>query len=144
MIFKNRSLLFCCVALLFVGCTQTTSVEGTATFNGQPIASGAISFRAADGRGPSFGAEIVDGKYQVEKVTGGEKIAILSAIDESKVVKSRADAERIMSEARAAGRDPSKAIPDSVDMFNAEAEGNSRTVEIVDGAQTLDFEITTN
>lgn len=143
MIFKIRNLLFCCVALLMAGCSQTTSVEGTATFNGQPIASGAISFRAADGKGPSFGTQIVDGKYRVKQATVGQRIAILVAIDESKVVSSRAEADQLMKEARAAGKDPSKAVADSVDMFTAEAEGNSRTVEIVEGAQTIDFEITT-
>jgi hypothetical protein len=54
-------------ALSIAGCQRANSLEGTVTYNGKPVESGSISFRSVDGSGPGFGAQIVDGKYNVDK-----------------------------------------------------------------------------
>jgi hypothetical protein len=76
-----------CVAL--VGCSQSNmgTVAGSVTVDGEPAKVGAISFFAVDGRAPTAGAPIVDGKFsaqvnpgvcmvqiRVSKVVGRKKI----------------------------------------------------------------------
>lgn len=131
--------LLVCLASLSVGCDSTTSVSGTVTVNGEPVKKGSISFRPEDGKGPSFGGMIIDGSYDIADAKTGTKIAVVSAIDEGKVVKSRAEAEAMIEKARAEGKQPFEAM--KVDIITPMSEGNSRTVEITEGAQVLDFAI---
>ena len=59
-----------------VGCGPSTRVEGTVTLDGRPVNDGSISFAPADGTGPSFGAALTEGRFQVaaaSPVTAGPK-----------------------------------------------------------------------
>jgi hypothetical protein len=58
------------LALPGCGGARPAEVEGTVTYDGQPIPAGAISFVAAAGQGPSGGGTILDGKYQVQAKVG--------------------------------------------------------------------------
>ncbi|MFM7243213.1 MAG: hypothetical protein ACKO40_03435 [Planctomycetaceae bacterium] len=63
-----------------LGCGPTSStVSGTVTFNGEPVASGAISLFPTDGKGSPAGGLIKDGRYTVTGVTPGEKTVQLSS-----------------------------------------------------------------
>lgn len=126
---------------LLVGCNKTTTISGTVTLNGEPIQKGAISFRSADGRGPSIGGMIENGQYSIEKAVPGSRIAVISAIDEGKVIASRDEAMKLIEEAKAEGKQPFEAM--RVDLVPPTAKGNSETVEIAPGSQTLDFAIST-
>ena len=58
-------LLFC------LGCGGAhVTIEGAATFDGQPIESGSIVFEPADGKGASTGGKIADGRYSVNSEEG--------------------------------------------------------------------------
>lgn len=60
-----------------VGCspTLTQKVSGTVTLDGQPLATGQIEFAPTAGTtGPTAGAEIVDGHYEVPAVSQGLRI----------------------------------------------------------------------
>lgn len=46
------------------------SVEGTVSFNGEPVDDGGINFVPADGKGTKAGAEIKGGKYTVPSERG--------------------------------------------------------------------------
>jgi hypothetical protein len=46
------------------------AVEGTVTYDGQPIQAGSIAFLAAEGQGVNTGGAIVDGKYAIAADVG--------------------------------------------------------------------------
>ena len=84
-----RQILFFSLCVAFIGCSRSDmgSVTGSVTVDGEPAKVGAISFFAVDGRAPTAGAPIVDGKFtaqvkpgvcmvqiRVSKVVGKKKI----------------------------------------------------------------------
>lgn len=62
-----------------VGCSNDgmIHVQGQVTVDGEALGQGAINFESADGKGPSGGGVIEDGKYDVQ-VTPGLKIVRIS------------------------------------------------------------------
>lgn len=58
------------------GCSRppANTVTGSVTWNGLPLAYGAISFLPADGASRTAGAVVTDGRYVVIDVPPGEKI----------------------------------------------------------------------
>jgi hypothetical protein len=72
--------------LLLAGCgsgPSTGDVRGIASYEGVPIEDGKIDFIPADGKGPTAGGVIKDGKYDVKKVSVGNHKVVVSS---SKVV----------------------------------------------------------
>jgi hypothetical protein len=84
-----RQLLLLTACVILVGCSRSDMgiVTGSVTVDGEPAKVGAISFFAVDGRAPTAGAPIVDGKFtahvnpgvcmvqiRVSKVVGRKKI----------------------------------------------------------------------
>src|SRR6476620_1216674 len=82
-------LLLCLLLASVAGCSRSDlgTVTGNVTVDGEPAKVGAISFFAVDGRAPTAGAPIVDGKYtarvhpgqcmvqiRVSKVVGTKKL----------------------------------------------------------------------
>lgn len=69
-------------SLLFVcsGCGDSlATVSGTVSFNGEPVSRGMISLEPVDGKGPSAGGNVEEGKFLIESVHPGEKIVRISA-----------------------------------------------------------------
>ena len=121
-----------------VGCnTSPASVSGTVTYNGQPVASGEISFTPADGKGPTAGGPIAAGKYSVADVAPGPKIVQVTALSSFQFAKST---EELAEQAAAAGNRPVEPPP-LEDLVPANAVGNGQQVEIKAGSQTLDFDL---
>lgn len=54
-------------------------VTGTVTFAGEPVKSGRIQFRADEGAGTAYSAEITDGEYELEAVPGKMKVEIIAS-----------------------------------------------------------------
>lgn len=77
--------LIASVILGSLGCTSDTSgpdmhvVQGTVTFDGQPVESGRILFRQTEGDGRAYSTEIVDGSYKLEVKEGPSEIAITAS-----------------------------------------------------------------
>src|SRR4051794_3124636 len=67
--------------LLCAGCgdTNTSTVTGTVTVDGEPLADGAIRFDPKDGETSTSGKEIKDGKFTVVGPAGIKKVTITSA-----------------------------------------------------------------
>lgn len=59
---------FCAAAL--TGCGAPPGVRGTVTLDGAPVTEGSISFEPADGQGPSAGANITGGRFEIPPASG--------------------------------------------------------------------------
>lgn len=78
-------LVFAVSGLLSItGCgKKLITVEGNVTWQGKAVDSGSISFAPADGKGPTLGGGIKDGKYKLEGaggVTPGKKTVTIMAV----------------------------------------------------------------
>lgn len=137
---RPRRALLAAALLAAAGCGDSTAtVTGEVTFNGQPVKSGYVTLSPADGKGPTVGAKITDGRFTAEKVTPGPKVALVEAADKPAAsVQSQGDLERMSKEMRG------KIGPDGIvraDLIPPGAEGNNQTVEVKSGSQTLKFDL---
>ena len=71
-------LVLACLGVCLPGCSgsKLNPVQGQVTWEGQPLEEGTITFRPADGKGPSAEAPIVKGQYSVNVKPGDKKVAI--------------------------------------------------------------------
>ena len=65
-------------ALLGCGSDGKLAIEGTATWNGQPIEDGYIEVSPASGPGQVDGADIVDGKFTLRTTDGEKRISVVA------------------------------------------------------------------
>ncbi len=65
-------LLILSTCLLLIGCSRSNlgTVNGSVTVDGEPAKVGAVSFFAVDGRAPTAGAPIADGKFSAQVTPG--------------------------------------------------------------------------
>jgi hypothetical protein len=61
---------------LLAGCSDSTTVSGTVTMDGQPVKSGAITFVKTDGDLVRAGAVISDGAFQAKLAPGKYRIEL--------------------------------------------------------------------
>jgi hypothetical protein len=122
-----------------LGCSRTNSLTGSVTYNGESVGKGSITFQPADGKGQGFGAEVIGGKYTVEEVLPGKFIALIRGVHEKVAPQSTEEMIRQYEAAKAAGKTTLDHFGQPADYIPEDAEGNSRTVEISAGANTLDF-----
>jgi hypothetical protein len=127
--------------ILFVGCEQKTSVSGMVTYNGQPIENGAISFKPTGSTGRSFAGGITNGKYEIPEAQPGAWTAIIIGTKKIDFAMSSDEAAKRANELKASGSDMAGQVSELADYVPADAEGNSKQVEITAGSQTLDFDI---
>lgn len=65
---KTSSALTCFLLLLVLGCTrgpQRASVHGEVRVGGEPLETGSINFIPAGGNGPTAGAAVTNGYYEI-------------------------------------------------------------------------------
>ena len=125
------------LALVPCGCSGTCAVSGEASYEGQPIADGMITFLPADGKGPPAGGPITHGKFEVQGLVPGPKIVEITAV---KVVPfARTSEEMAKRYAAAKARGDASGLIDPADVVPPDAQGNHVTVEVKPGRQTLDF-----
>jgi hypothetical protein len=103
-------------------------VAGLVTLDGTPVGSGAISFIPADGKAPTAGGAIVDGKYNVANVPVGTAKVVING---SKVVGKKALYGPGSPERATYG----ELLPDR---YNDKSE---LTFEVKHGPQTKDWEL---
>jgi hypothetical protein len=126
-------------AIAALGCSRTNSLSGTVTYNGESVGKGSIMFHPADGKGQAFGAEVIGGKYTVETVTPGKFIASIRGVHERLAPQSTEEMIKQYEAAKAAGKTTLDHFGQPADYIPEDAEGNSQTVDIEAGANTLDF-----
>lgn len=114
-------------------------VEGRVTYEGQPIAKGAISLMPADGNGPSIGAVIENGKYRISQVQPGVKIIHIEAVKVVPFARSSQEMQAMHEANKARGNN--SGLIDPADIVPRNAIGNGAQHEIVPGHQTLDLDL---
>lgn len=125
--------------LAAAGCSQSAVVSGSVSYEGQPVANGAISFLPEDGRGPACGGSITDGHFRVDKIPPGRKTVQIVGVKAVPFARSSEEMARTAKEAAKKG--DTTGIIDRADVIPADAEGNNRIVELAPGEQTLDFHL---
>ncbi len=66
---------------ILTGCGNgLATVEGTVTFNGEPVSRGMINLEPIDGKGSVTGSQVEGGKFLIADVPPGEKIVRIMAV----------------------------------------------------------------
>jgi hypothetical protein len=117
--------------LLSAGCGDgQSSVHGTVTCNGEPLAYGVIIFKPVDApKEIPGGADIIKGEYHIRHLKPGKKTVI---------VKSQASPQRIAAKSGVPEHTELVAPPDPIP---ADASGNSQSFDIAPGDQPLDLQL---
>ncbi len=127
-------------SLLSIGCQQKNEVTGKVTYNGELVEKGSIAFRPTGPGGRSFGAPIENGTYKVIEAQPGSWTAVIVGVKKINFSMSSDEAVKKANEANVpkhlAGH-----VSEAADYIPEDAEGNSKTVEINSGSQTLDFDV---
>jgi hypothetical protein len=106
--------------LVLAGCSAETSLSGTVTYNGAPLASGCITFFPAGDTGPTQGAEILQGKYRVAGFVPGKKRVLIA----EKLHVQLVQADHGKSHVR---------VVRGADAIPADAAGNNQILEVAAG-----------
>ena len=120
---------FCVPLLAFLaGCGgdgDGATVQGSVTFDGQPVEKGYINFFPADGKGRPAGGEINGGKFTVKGVTVGKNRVEVTAAPPGPVHDNMGDAIK----AAKAKKGPA---PDAI---APNAEGNGQVHDVAAGTE---------
>ena len=116
--------------IVLVGCQSNDLLQGKVTYNGEPVAKGSITFLSADGEGSGFSAEVADGAYSTDILKLGNHIAIVRGVEKRGPMSARKNRFE-QRENNPHGL--------ATDYIPEDAKGNSQSVDITGGAQTLDF-----
>lgn len=88
--FRFQSACFAVCLLFLTGCgggadaPTTVKVEGTVTFDGEPLSEGSIVFDPTDGKGGSSAGGIENGKFAFDSQLGQKKVLISASRDTGK------------------------------------------------------------
>ena len=119
-----------------IGCggSDLSTVEGTVTFDGEPVEEGSIVFEPADGVGPAAGGTIEQGRYRLAGDAGvvpGQKTVRISAV--------RSTGRQV----EAGSPAPEGTMVDEVEQY-IPVQYNQKTTltaEVPPGQVTLDFDL---
>jgi hypothetical protein len=117
------------------GCgSNTATVIGEVTYDGQAVGDGTITFLPADGKGQPASGKIVKGAYTVDNVLPGRKVVQIVAVKAVPFARSSEE----MAQMAAANRDrgDGSGLIDPADVIPSNAQGNNAVVEIKPGRQT--------
>lgn len=136
---RAAGLICMCVAAFFgliVGMVELirfsnkSSLTGTVTYEGRPIANGYITFTPVDGRGAATSARIVNGVYEMNRPTVGDSVVLITAVAETQFSKARPDPNQL------------EAAPSAApDLVGPDAIGNKKVVTVQKGKHILNFDL---
>jgi hypothetical protein len=132
---RLRHLPAALIVALAAGCgSNTATVTGEVTYDGQAVADGMITFLPADGKGQPAAAKIVQGQYKIENLAPGPKVVKIEAVKAVTFARSTEEMARMA----AANRDKSdgSGLIEPADVIPSDARGNNATVDIKPGRQT--------
>jgi len=125
---------------LAAGCGKPAgSIRGSVSYDGRPVARGAITFFPEDGKGPDGGGAIADGRYEaVDLMPGKKRVQIVGV----KAVNFGRRAEYMNPAAKGTWpKADATGIIERADVIAPNAEGNNVVIEVVAGSQVHDFEL---
>lgn len=138
---SRRFIALALAGLCCAGCQEANTVSGTVTYNGEAVEEGAISFRPVDGQGRGFGANIVDGRYEVAESFPGKKRVLIVGVNKIDFRASRDANLQKFTTAGAGGNEWAGHLTEAADYISENAEGNNQTFEIAPGRQLLNFDL---
>lgn len=118
------------------GCSQSSSLDGKASFQGVPIKEGWISLEPVDGKGPVAGAPITEGVFEVKGLVPGKKIVKINSVQDVKWVASSEEYAKMAETQKLSSRTD---VVFAADQVTEDTEGNYQELEILPGKQTKDF-----
>jgi hypothetical protein len=128
------------LAALAAGCGRpSANLSGEVTYDGRPVESGTITFLPADGKGPTAGATVTDGRYAVRRVVPGPKTVTVRAFPAGATSHSPDDMAKAAAAAKAQGNRPVVNAP--VELIPADAGGNNASIDVAPGNRVLDFHL---
>ena len=108
------------------------SVEGSVTYDGQPIEKGIINFESADGQVQRSGAAIENGKYRIANISPGKKIVRIEG--------QRKTGRKVQLKVPRGVVAPSKPVDEYLDIVPAVYNKQSTlTAEVESGTNQLDY-----
>jgi len=128
-------LLATLLVLAAAGCgsSQTASLSGTVTLNGEPLAKGHISFTPDDDQGGTAGADVENGRYQIANLKPGTyHVQIVGVPSGPVIMPDSPEAKRKLTDAE---------IRAMINPLPGDVSGNNETVEVKAGAHTKDFHL---
>ena len=116
-----------------VGCGDggppTGDISGKVSYDGKPIEDGAITFLAADGKAPTAGTTIKDGKYTALKVPVGK-------------VKVQITGSKVVGQKKVYNTPNSPVMPITEQYVPAKYNDKTElTYDVTTGSQTKDYEL---
>lgn len=111
---------------------EGVTVSGTVTYDGKPVPSGHVTLAPADGKGPSFGGDIHDGRFTIRGVLPGEKIVSVTGGETIEFPKTSEEMEKLAAERKTPGT--GWQIPPN-------AKGNNQRITISKSNQELKLEL---
>ena len=122
-----------CLPLVCSGCgNRMGSVEGSVTYDGQPIEKGIINFESADGQVQRSGAAIENGKYRIANISPGKKIVRIEG--------QRKTGRKVQLKVPRGVVAPSKPVDEYLDIVPAVYNKQSTlTAEVESGTNQLDY-----
>jgi hypothetical protein len=111
--------------------SNRTALTGTVTYEGKPIANGYITFTPVDGKGQAASARIVNGKYELARLSIGDNVVLITAVADMQFSKARPDPNQLEGATSSA----------QSDLVSPDAIGNNTTVTIEKGKHVLNFDL---
>lgn len=128
--------VFCVLtALLVSGCgggSEGVTISGTVTYDGKPVPSGHVTLAPADGKGPSAGGEIRDGRFTIRGVLPGEKIVSVTGGETIEFPKTSEEMEQLAAQRKTPGT--GWQIPPN-------AKGNNQRITVGNTNQEIKLEL---
>jgi hypothetical protein len=135
-------ILVVAASLLFAlhGCGGSSNgISGSVVFDGRSVANGSITFIPEDGKGPTAGGPISEGRYRIDNITPGRKMVQIVSAKKGNVFHSR---EEILQAAKTRSQQGAvSGIIDRADEIPANAEGNNSIVDVQPGQTEWNFDL---
>ena len=135
------SLLIALAISACVGCGDgLAKIEGTVTYDGVNVEKGMVTITPADGVGSVVGCNIEAGKFKASGVQPGKNVMLVTAVKEVTFSRNTEDMSRMA--ASQASQGGVAGLIDPADLIPANAEGNSKQYEFVEGTNRVEMVLT--
>lgn len=137
---RGAGLVVALVVICAAGCggAPRSIVRGRVSLEGKPLAHGTIAFLPVDGKGPTAGAIVKDGRYEVRGVMPGRKLVRVEGFAaEAAFPVTTAD---LADQAATRPRRRSEPVAEA-ELVAADAVGNNAERQVAAGEQVIDVAI---